>query len=106
MNRKLAIVKIMRTIRLCLLLSFFAFSALLIAGQSLPDIDAKGVKIKISEIFEAHAQYKKMEPVLIKRTLKEYINDLDPTKTYFYESEIVKWTCQSEWACIRSHFKS
>ena len=92
MNRKLAIVKIMRTIRLCLLLSFFAFSALLIAGQSLPDIDAKGVKIKISEIFEAHAQYKKMEPVLIKRTLKEYINDLDPTKTYFYESEIVKWT--------------
>jgi carboxyl-terminal processing protease len=91
-NKKRYIVKIMLKTRLYLLFFFLSCSLFLEAGQLLPQIDAKGVQAKISEILEAHAQYKKMEPVLIKRSLKEFINELDPTKTYFYDSEIIQWT--------------
>lgn len=83
------ILKVMR--RSFLYLLFFFVLSSLGAAQLLPDIDKGGVKTKINEILEAHAQYKKLEPMLVKRSLMEFINDLDPTKTYFIKSEILKW---------------
>ncbi len=81
-------------VRFCVVLLFV--SSFLSAAQLLPDIDDKGVKAKIDEILQAHAQYKKMEPILIKRTLKEFLNELDPTKSYFILPEIQNWVEPSD----------
>lgn len=95
-NAKRDIFEIMSSIRFYLIIFLLACAYAVDASQLLPEIDAKGVKTKIDEILEAHAQYKKMEPVLVKRSLKEFVNELDPTKTYFYESEIITWTDPSD----------
>lgn len=57
----------------------------------LPELTPKNTTEKINEIMKAHATYKKATPVLIKRTLQNYIEELDPTKTYFVESDIHQW---------------
>lgn len=41
--------------------------------------------------MKAHATYKAMSPTLIKRTLQNYLDELDPSKTYFIESDIHQW---------------
>lgn len=57
----------------------------------LPELTPKNTTEKIQEIMKAHATYKKATPELIKRILQNYINELDPTKTYFIESDIHQW---------------
>lgn len=57
----------------------------------LPELTPKNTKEKINEIMKAHATYKKATPILIKRTLQNFIDELDPTKTYFIESDIHEW---------------
>ncbi|HEY5236338.1 MAG TPA: hypothetical protein VIJ14_09185, partial [Rhabdochlamydiaceae bacterium] len=41
--------------------------------------------------MKAHVSYQKLTPELIDRALQNYIEELDPTKTYFIESEIAPW---------------
>lgn len=41
--------------------------------------------------MKAHATYKKMSPLLMKRVLRSYLENLDPAKTYFIESDIADW---------------
>lgn len=57
----------------------------------LPDLTPKETTEKINEIMKSHATYKKATPVLIKRTLQNFIDELDPTKTYFIEPDIHQW---------------
>lgn len=57
----------------------------------LPQIDSSGVIKKMDEIFKAHATYKELNPTIIRRTLTNYIEELDPTKTYLTESDISVW---------------
>lgn len=90
-TKKGAIVKFMRKYCTLLLLFFLLFIQTSYAAQLLPEIDKRGVKAKIDEILASHAQYKSIEPVLVKRILQEYIKELDPTKTYFIEEEISQW---------------
>ena len=61
-----------------------------------PQIGPKDVKTKIEEIFKAHASYKKMTPELVERSLHNFLEELDPTKTYFLIPEIEKWLQPSE----------
>jgi carboxyl-terminal processing protease len=61
-----------------------------------PDLTARDTRIKIEEILKAHATYHVLNEELIQRTLENYLEDLDPFKTYFLESEIVKWTNPSK----------
>lgn len=71
---------------------FFAlFSQALFSAPILPELEKKGVKAKVHEIMSNHAEYKKMEPLIVKRALKTFIQEIDPTKTYFVQSEIDKW---------------
>lgn len=57
----------------------------------LPELTSKNTTEKINEIMKLHATHKQMTSVLIKRILSNYIEDLDPSKTYFIESDIKKW---------------
>lgn len=65
------------------------------AAQSLPDISPNDVKKKLFEIMQAHATYKKMTPELAARALLNFINEMDPAKTYFIESDISGWLAPS-----------
>lgn len=62
----------------------------------LPDITPKDTTEKINEIMKAHATYKKLTPDLIKRVFQNYLEELDPTKTYFIDSDIHQWLEPSE----------
>ncbi|HEX2583204.1 MAG TPA: S41 family peptidase [Chlamydiales bacterium] len=81
------------------MLKYFYFFLLLILGiaeAKPPQIGPKDVKTKIEEIFKAHASFKKMTPEIIQRTLQNFLEELDPTKTYFLIPEIEAWLDPSE----------
>lgn len=61
-----------------------------------PKLTAKETRLKTEEILKAHVSYQKLSPELITRALKNYLEELDPLKTYFLDYEIVKWTNPSE----------
>lgn len=61
-----------------------------------PELSAKDTRVKIEEILKAHVTYQQLTPELIKRVFDNYLEELDPLKTYFIESEIVKWTNPNE----------
>lgn len=75
-------------------------SALILKPMSiqakLPEIDQKTTHEKLVEIMKSHAKYKELTPDLVGRVLKNYIDELDPTKTYFIESDIHEWIEPSE----------
>ncbi len=56
-----------------------------------PNLSTKDVKNKTEEILRSHANYKKINNVIAERLLKNFIDELDPNKTYFIESDIQKW---------------
>lgn len=75
----------------------FTLIALPFLGEAkLPEIDGKIVNSKFNEIMRAHASYKKFTPELAKRSLVNFAEELDPTKTYFIESDLQKWLNPSD----------
>jgi len=75
---------------LSFILSFvvFPFAS---SSAKLPELDPRSANAKINEIMKVHATSKKLTPVIVKRTLQNYIENLDPSKTYFIESDIHEW---------------
>lgn len=80
------------------MLRFFSplFFALLVFSVHLsavkqPDLTPQNTTAKINEIMKAHATHKELTPFLIKRILQNYLENLDPVKTYFIESDIHQW---------------
>jgi carboxyl-terminal processing protease len=67
-----------------------------VAESKLPEISPRDVKVKIEEILKAHATYKQLTPQLMERTLQNYLDELDPSKTYFIEPELAEWLNPSE----------
>ncbi|MGL5263650.1 MAG: S41 family peptidase [Candidatus Rhabdochlamydia sp.] len=61
-----------------------------------PKLTAKETRLKTEEILKAHVSYQQLTPELITRALKNYLEELDPLKTYFLDYEIFKWTNPSE----------
>ncbi|HEV8052645.1 MAG TPA: S41 family peptidase [Parachlamydiaceae bacterium] len=74
----------------------FSFLVVPFSHAKLPELTPKNTTEKINEIMKSHATHKKATPVLIKRTLSNFIDELDPTKTYFIESDIHQWLEPSE----------
>jgi carboxyl-terminal processing protease len=74
---------------------FLAFFIVLLTPflveTKLPELTPPLVTSKMQEIMKAHAKYKVLTPELIKRTLQNYLDELDPNKTYFIESDIQRW---------------
>jgi len=69
---------------------FFICGASFLQGK-LPELTPKIVKIKTQEILKAHAKYKALNTDLIKKILHNYLEELDPAKSYFIESDIHDW---------------
>ncbi len=61
-----------------------------------PQLTPHDTRVKIEEILKAHVAYQKLTPELIKRAIQNYIEEIDPLKTYFLESDIAKWTNPSD----------
>jgi carboxyl-terminal processing protease len=61
-----------------------------------PSLTPHDTKVKINEILKAHVSYQYLSTELIKRSLQNYIDELDPLKTYFIENEVLEWTSASE----------
>ena len=61
-----------------------------------PELTPKDTKKKIEEIFRAHVKHKSLSKEIIKRSLHNYLEELDPIKTYFLDSEVLKWTSPSD----------
>lgn len=61
-----------------------------------PQLSPRDVKMKVDEILKSHACHKNLTPELMQRTLQNYLEELDPTKTYFTESEIATWQNPTE----------
>ncbi|MBI3236975.1 MAG: PDZ domain-containing protein, partial [Chlamydiales bacterium] len=61
-----------------------------------PALTPKDTRHKIEEILKAHVCHQDLTPELLKRTLQNFIEELDPGKTYFIESDISTWLEPSE----------
>ncbi len=62
----------------------------------LPQLTPTIVTNKLDEIMKAHATYHELTPELVKRALKNYIEELDPNKMYFIEPDIQQWLHPSD----------
>jgi len=79
-----------------LFLSFlFCLNFFLCEAKS-PDLTPQDVVNKTNEIMKSHASHKELTPVLAQRVLTNYLEQLDPNKTYFIESDIEEWVHPSE----------
>jgi carboxyl-terminal processing protease len=79
---------------LVLLACFFSFIG--VSEAKSPTLTPQDVTDKTKEIMKAHASHKQLTPVLAQRILTNYLSTLDPTKTYFIESDIKQWTHPSD----------
>ncbi len=81
-----------KTSPFCLLSIFLTliFGSLAAEG-ALPELNPKSTTAKVNEIMKAHASHKTLTPELVKRVLQNYLEELDPTKTYFIEPDIHQW---------------
>jgi carboxyl-terminal processing protease len=74
----------------------FLFIYILSCEAKPPQLSPRDVKTKIEEILKAHVSHKSLTPELMQRALQNFLEELDPTKTYFIESEIADWLNPSE----------
>ncbi len=63
-----------------------------LAECKLPSLTPRDVRSKIEEVLKAHASYKAFTPELMERVLLNFLDELDPAKTYFLAPEIASWT--------------
>lgn len=79
-----------------LILFIFVFGISVKGESKLPEIDNQSAGHKLREIMEMHASQKEFNAEVIKRTLGLYLEQLDPFKTYFIESDISEWLKPSD----------
>ena len=77
---------------LLMLACFFVF----ICEAKLPNLSPQDITTKAKEIMKAHASHKKLTPELAKRIINNYFENLDPSKTYFIDSDIEAWIHPSD----------
>lgn len=61
-----------------------------------PQLTPRDTKIKIEEILQAHVSHQKLTEEIVARAIQNYIDELDPGKTYFLESDIAEFTTPSQ----------
>jgi carboxyl-terminal processing protease len=83
-----------RMILRALLLILGLFCALCEAKP--PSLTPHDARIKIEEILKAHVTYQKLNREITKRALQNYLDEIDPSKIYFIEPEVLKWTSPSD----------
>ena len=78
------------------LYALFLVLCIFAAECRMPQISPKDAKAKIEEVLRSHVSYKAFTPELMGRVLQNYLDELDPTKTYFIGSEIASWIHPSD----------
>lgn len=76
-------------------LLFFLFFAPLVEAKP-PALSPKDTKTKLEEILKAHVSYQHLTPEIVRRSIENYLDEVDPAKTYLIEHEILKWTNPSD----------
>jgi carboxyl-terminal processing protease len=61
-----------------------------------PSLTPQDTKNKIQEILKSHVSYQKLSEEIIQRSFIHYLDEIDPSKTYFLESEVSEWINPSE----------
>ncbi len=61
-----------------------------------PSLTSHDAKVKIQEILKAHVSYQELNNEIIERTFLNFLEELDPLKTYLIESETVTLTSPEE----------
>ncbi|MBX9923083.1 MAG: S41 family peptidase [Rhabdochlamydiaceae bacterium] len=61
-----------------------------------PSLTPQDTKNKIQEILKSHVSYQKLSEEIIQRSFIHYLDEIDPSKTYFLESEVAEWITPSE----------
>jgi carboxyl-terminal processing protease len=73
------------------LLLYLLTSFLSVAEGKLPALTPAILSTKLNDIMKTHASHKELTPLLIERTLNNYLEILDPNKSYFIEPDIAQW---------------
>ena len=61
-----------------------------------PQLTHRDARIKVDEILKAHVSHQQLNTELIGRAIQNFIEELDPTKTYFLESDTAQWLNPSQ----------
>lgn len=61
-----------------------------------PQLTPKDTRTKIEEILKAHVCHQHLTEELVQRAIDNYLDELDPTKTYFLESDVEAWIRPSQ----------
>jgi len=73
------------------------FSFLLVGLEAkAPHLTSKDVKGKVEELLRLHVAYKRLTPEIVKRSLVNFLNELDPIKGYFLEEEVQAWVAPKD----------
>lgn len=79
--------------------------AVLLGEAKPPQLTPRDVKIKVDEILKAHVCYKSLTPELVHRIFANFLEELDPLKVYFLQTDIQPWLEPSE-AMVQRGVKS
>jgi len=77
---------------LSILIVFFS----MIAEGKPPELTPHLTHKKSEEILKGHVTYKEFNPEIARRTLRNFLDELDPTKTYLIQSEVDQWENPSD----------
>lgn len=80
---------------------FITFLTLFVSCFSLtyakpPTLTPRDTRVKIEEILKAHVSHQHLNGEIIARSFENYLEELDPTKTYLILNEIDKWINPSD----------
>lgn len=77
-------------IKKAIILVLFLFTAIS-ADAKLPELTPSKTVATANDIMQQHASHKKLTPEIMKRIFNNYLEELDPAKTYFIKPEINQW---------------
>ena len=61
-----------------------------------PQLTPRDTRTKVEEILKAHVCHQKLTEEIVTRAIQNYLEELDPGKTYFLESDIDHWMNPSQ----------
>ncbi len=67
-----------------------------------PDLTPQIVRTKMDQILRDHATYKAFNEELVERTFQNFLEELDPMKTYFLAAEVAPWATPSKQLTARA----
>ena len=83
-------------LRLYTLIIFFTIFHFSFLEAKPPQLTARDTRVKIEEILKAHVSHQTLTEEIVSRAIQNYIDELDPGKTYFLEGDIKQWTTPSQ----------